>query len=359
MPADTEPGAVVEIGSVEGGLEQREGRWPVAPEHAQLREQLVARILSSALRRSRSTCCRSVVAPASPSAIRGAGQAQQHTWQGRQGRRLGDCVGQVGRGRRKVVPFLRASGGGGQPLSDPSVTGRLGEQQVAVDDVRVVAFGTQLARSPVQRGECVHGEVVEDSSGQQRLLEPEVRGDLEQPVRREGVGLPARIRRFHAGERAGPAELRAVTENGDCLRKPASLGSPFREQGAHPVTHDRGHVVREALERRRVRQDRGHEQGQAARSGQDRVDVVGARHRGVPSRPLRWPAPSRRVVAPARAGWSGRCELIKTLEPYVTGHTASYGDFATAVEKAVARRLPDLGGHLTEVTTYLAQYSAW
>jgi hypothetical protein len=49
-------------------------------------------------------------------------------------------------------------------------------------------------------------------------------------------------------------------------------------------------------------------------------------------------------------------ELIKTLEPYVTGHTASYGDFAAAVEKAVARRLPDLGGHVAEVTTYLAQY---
>jgi len=49
-------------------------------------------------------------------------------------------------------------------------------------------------------------------------------------------------------------------------------------------------------------------------------------------------------------------ELIKTLEPYVTGHTASYGDFAAAVAKAVARRLPDLGGHLTEVTAYLAQY---
>jgi hypothetical protein len=49
-------------------------------------------------------------------------------------------------------------------------------------------------------------------------------------------------------------------------------------------------------------------------------------------------------------------ELIKTLEPYLTGHTASYGDFAAAVKTAVARRLPDLGGHLTEVTTYLAQY---
>jgi hypothetical protein len=49
-------------------------------------------------------------------------------------------------------------------------------------------------------------------------------------------------------------------------------------------------------------------------------------------------------------------ELIKTLEPYVTGHTASYGDFADAVAKAVARRLPDLGGHLVEVTSYLAQY---
>jgi hypothetical protein len=53
---------------------------------------------------------------------------------------------------------------------------------------------------------------------------------------------------------------------------------------------------------------------------------------------------------------SSNFELIKTLEPYVVGHTASYGEFAATVKTAVARRLPDLSGHLAEVTTYLAQY---
>lgn len=49
-------------------------------------------------------------------------------------------------------------------------------------------------------------------------------------------------------------------------------------------------------------------------------------------------------------------ELIKALELYVTGHTSNSGDFVRPAEKAVARRLPDLTGHLAEVTTYLARY---
>jgi hypothetical protein len=49
-------------------------------------------------------------------------------------------------------------------------------------------------------------------------------------------------------------------------------------------------------------------------------------------------------------------ELVKTLEPYVTGHTATSGDFRAAVKAAVTRRLPDLLGHLEQVTSYLAEY---
>jgi hypothetical protein len=49
-------------------------------------------------------------------------------------------------------------------------------------------------------------------------------------------------------------------------------------------------------------------------------------------------------------------ELVQTLQPYVAGHTTTYGDFAAAVRSAVTRRLPDLLGHLDQVTTYLAQY---
>jgi hypothetical protein len=49
-------------------------------------------------------------------------------------------------------------------------------------------------------------------------------------------------------------------------------------------------------------------------------------------------------------------ELVQTLQPYVIGHTATYGDFAATVKQAVTRRLPDLLGHLDQVTTYLAQY---
>jgi hypothetical protein len=49
-------------------------------------------------------------------------------------------------------------------------------------------------------------------------------------------------------------------------------------------------------------------------------------------------------------------ELVRTLAPYVAGRTASYGDFVLAVRQAVQRRLPDLLGHLDQVTDYLAQY---
>jgi len=49
-------------------------------------------------------------------------------------------------------------------------------------------------------------------------------------------------------------------------------------------------------------------------------------------------------------------ELVRTLAPYVAGRTASYGDFVLAVRQAVRRRLPDLLGHLDQVTAYLAQY---
>ena len=53
---------------------------------------------------------------------------------------------------------------------------------------------------------------------------------------------------------------------------------------------------------------------------------------------------------------SSNYELVRTLAPYVAGGTASYGDFVLAVRQAVSRRLPDLLGHLDQVTAYLAQY---
>ena len=53
---------------------------------------------------------------------------------------------------------------------------------------------------------------------------------------------------------------------------------------------------------------------------------------------------------------SSNYELVRTLGPYLTGRTASYGDFVLAVRQAVNRRLPDLVGHLDQVTSYLAQY---
>jgi hypothetical protein len=49
-------------------------------------------------------------------------------------------------------------------------------------------------------------------------------------------------------------------------------------------------------------------------------------------------------------------ELVRTLAPYLTGRTAGYGDFVLAVRQAVHRRLPDLLGHLDQVTAYLTQY---
>jgi hypothetical protein len=53
---------------------------------------------------------------------------------------------------------------------------------------------------------------------------------------------------------------------------------------------------------------------------------------------------------------SSNYELVRTLAPYVAGRTASYGDFVLAVRQAVNRRLPDLVGHLDQVTAYLAEY---
>jgi hypothetical protein len=53
---------------------------------------------------------------------------------------------------------------------------------------------------------------------------------------------------------------------------------------------------------------------------------------------------------------SSNYELVRTLAPYVASRTASYGDFALAVRQAVNRRLPDLVGHLAQVTAYLAEY---
>ena len=49
-------------------------------------------------------------------------------------------------------------------------------------------------------------------------------------------------------------------------------------------------------------------------------------------------------------------ELVRTLAPYVAGRTTSYGDFVLAVRQAVNRRLPDLVGHLDQVTAFLAGY---
>jgi len=49
-------------------------------------------------------------------------------------------------------------------------------------------------------------------------------------------------------------------------------------------------------------------------------------------------------------------EMVRTLAPYVASRTASLGDFVLAVRQAVQRRLPDLLGHLDQVTEYLAGY---
>jgi hypothetical protein len=49
-------------------------------------------------------------------------------------------------------------------------------------------------------------------------------------------------------------------------------------------------------------------------------------------------------------------ELVRTLEPYVAGHTGTYGEFVAAVRTALTRRLPDLLGHVDQVTDYLVQY---
>jgi hypothetical protein len=49
-------------------------------------------------------------------------------------------------------------------------------------------------------------------------------------------------------------------------------------------------------------------------------------------------------------------ELVRTLEPYVACHTGTYGEFVAAVRTALTRRLPDLLGHVDQVTDYLVQY---
>jgi hypothetical protein len=49
-------------------------------------------------------------------------------------------------------------------------------------------------------------------------------------------------------------------------------------------------------------------------------------------------------------------ELIRTLEPFVRGRTASYAGFAAAVQNAVATYLPDLTPHLADILNFLVLY---
>jgi hypothetical protein len=49
-------------------------------------------------------------------------------------------------------------------------------------------------------------------------------------------------------------------------------------------------------------------------------------------------------------------ELIRTLEPFVRGHTGRYHDFVAAVRSAVSRYLPDLLPHLDDILAFAVLY---
>jgi hypothetical protein len=49
-------------------------------------------------------------------------------------------------------------------------------------------------------------------------------------------------------------------------------------------------------------------------------------------------------------------ELIRTLEPFVRGHTGQYHDFVAAVHSAVTQYLPDLLPHIDEILAFAVLY---
>jgi hypothetical protein len=59
---------------------------------------------------------------------------------------------------------------------------------------------------------------------------------------------------------------------------------------------------------------------------------------------------------PARESSTSNYELIPTLEPFVQGRTARYGDFVAAVRHAVTTYLPDLLPHIDDILAFLVLY---